>query len=468
MEKNFQSVYNSQRDYFNSTHRFSSIPDREKILRGLKKWILEHQKEICEAIYFDFKKPELEVLTTEVYPLVSAINVALQCLRTWSSPEKVEAKLTYMFTKSQIIKQPKGQALLISPWNYPFMLALEPAISALAAGCTVVLKPSEHTPNTAALIEKMSQEVFQPEILKVFNGDVRVSQELLKLPFNHIFFTGGTEVGKIVMEAASRNLSSVTLELGGMNPCIIDESAKLNDTAEKILWTKCLNAAQSCVSINEIWIHENKFDQFKTSLEKASKKLYPKGFTEDQVMASIVNSNHFNRLKTLKSDAKALGAQLLFGGELDEERKWIGPTFYSNVPENAQMRNEEIFGPLVSVNTFQNIKEVYSHLNQKPIPLAAYLFSGSRKSQEQFRTTVQAGSTCINDCKLQFAHDELPFGGQNQSGIGKAHGKAGFLEFTNLKTEVKNRRGFTVAKMIYPPYNKKWKQKMVNLMVKWF
>jgi aldehyde dehydrogenase (NAD+) len=375
--------------------------------------------------------------------------------------------MAYAFTQSQVIKQPKGQALLISPCNYPFLLALDSAVSALAAGCTILLKPSEFTPHTSQLIDKMAKEVFKPELFSVFLGDYKVSQELLKLPFNHIFFTGGTDVGKIIMEAASKNLSSVTLELGGMNPCIVDESAKLKDAAEKILWTKCLNAGQTCISINEIYIHESQVEKFKTELQKAAKKLYPKGFYGDQVMANIVSEKHFKRLKALKTDAEANGSSLFFGGESKEEKNWFGPTFLAHVSADSTMKNEEIFGPLVSVNSYTDIKNVYAKLSSQPVPLAAYLFSGSRSAQKQFRKNIQAGSTCINDCQIQFANDQLPFGGQNHSGIGKAHGKEGFLEFTNLKSEVKNRRGFTMAKAIYPPYHLVWKQKLVNFMIKW-
>ncbi len=461
-------VFALQRTHFLSTQKMESIAERKKRLRKLKKWILNNEEAICTAIYNDFKKPPFEVRISEIFPVVSAIRHALKCLDDWTATKTMSGGMGYLFTKGKLRMEPKGVSLIISPWNYPFMLAIEPTVSAIAAGCTVMVKPSEDTPHTSDLIKRLAAEIFEKKEFEVFLGDYRVSQELLKMPFNHIFFTGSPRVGKIVMKAAADHLTSVTLELGGMNPAIVDESADLKDAAEKILWAKTMNAAQTCVSINEIFIQESVQEKFIKKLHQAEKKLYPFGFVQGESMAVLVNENHYKRVKKLLKDAELAGGKIVYGGVYKDEDRWISPTVIANVPSESEIRNEEIFAPVVVLSPYKKLDSVISKLSNRPVPLSAYIFTKNARNRKRFLDCIQAGTTCVNDTTIQFAHPELPFGGHNNSGIGKAHGYYGFLEFVNQRSELHQRRGFTTAKLIYPPYDKKWKQQIVKAFVKWF
>ncbi|HCY45162.1 MAG TPA: aldehyde dehydrogenase family protein [Flavobacteriales bacterium] len=467
LKNQVSEVFALQREYFLNHLKSAPLSVRKYKLKKLKKWILAHENEICSAIHADFKKPYFETRISEIFPTVSAIRHALQNMDNWASADYAEGGLGYLFTSSKIRKEPKGVVLVISPWNYPFMLALEPAISAIAAGCTVMLKPSENTPHTSELLKKMAEEVFKPEELTVFLGDYTVSQELLKKSFNHLFFTGSPQVGKIVMKAAAEHLTSVTLELGGMNPAVLDETADLKDAAEKILWAKGMNSAQTCVSVNEMYVHESVKDKLVDALHKAEKKLYPRGYEQGEDMSVLVNEQHFSKVKEMVTEALDKGAKTLLGGEMDDANRWISPTVMADVPKECKLRNEEIFAPVVVLTAYSDLDQVISDLQEKPVPLSAYIFSKSRKNQKKFLAGIQAGTTCVNDTTIQFAQPNLPFGGHGNSGIGKAHGKFGFLEFTNQRAELRQRRGFTSAKLIYPPYDKKWKQLIVKTFIKW-
>ncbi len=468
LEKQVSEVFHTQQKYFREEHLHLPVSSRKKQLRRLQKWILENQEDICAAVQNDFKKPTYETRISEIYPSVSAIRHALANIDQWSRPKKVSAGLGYMYTKSQISHRPKGVSLIISPWNYPFMLAVEPLISAISAGCTVILKPSEFTPATSELLQKMVNEVFIKKEVAVFTGDYTVSQALLQHPFNHIFFTGSPAVGKIIMKAAAEHLTSVTLELGGMNSAVIDESVNLNDAAEKILWAKAMNAGQTCVSVNEIYIHESVKEEFVEALHRAKEKLYPNGYQLGKEHAAIVNPKNFTRVKGLLDEALAAGSTLEFGGESDEANLFLEPTFISGVPSTCGVKNEEIFAPLVVINTYSDVEEALQRIANLPIPLAAYVFSKNRAFQKRIKNGLQAGTFCVNETTIQFAHPELPFGGHGNSGVGKGHGHYGFLEFTNQRAELKQRTGFTSAKLIYPPYDKKWKNWLANALIKWF
>ena len=468
LKNQFSEVFALQREYFLNHLKSAPLSVRKSKLKKLKKWILANEEEICAAIHADFKKPYFETRISEIFPTVSAIRHALQNMDNWASADSAEGGIGYLFTSSRVRKEPKGLSLVISPWNYPFMLALEPAISAIAAGCTVILKPSENTPHTSELLKKMAQEVFKPEELAVFLGDYTVSQELLKKPFNHIFFTGSPQVGKTVMKAAAEHLTSVTLELGGMNPAIIDETADLKDAAEKILWAKGMNSAQTCVSVNELYVHESVKDKLIEAFKKADKKLYPKGYILGESMSVLVNDRHYSSVKGMVTEALEKGANVVFGGDMDDTQRWISPTIITDVPAECRLRNEEIFAPVTVLTAYTDKDQLISEIQEKPIPLAAYIFSKNRKNQKKFLARIQAGTACVNDTTIQFAQPNLPFGGHGNSGIGKGHGKFGFLEFTNLRAELRQRRGFTSAKLIYPPYDKKWKQFIVKSFIRWF
>lgn len=443
--------------------RLEKAKDRKKKLKKLRSWILENRSKIQVAIYEDFKKSAEEVDISEIYPVLTEIRVAINNLTEWMSPMSFSPNMTYLGTSAQIYFEPKGTCLIISPWNYPFNLTVGPMVSAIAAGNTMMIKPSEYTPHTSELIEKMTEELFNEEEAKVFQGDYKISGELLELPFDHIFFTGSPRVGKIVMEAASKNLTSVTLELGGKSPTIVDETANLKDAAEKISWGKWLNAGQTCVAPDYLFVQENIRDKFLDELKRATDKIYAK---KDQY-TGIVNEAHFKRINEWIMDAMEKGAKLEYGGSKDDDNLKIDPIILSEVGNDATIMEEEIFGPILPVLSFSDLDEVIDYINQHPKPLALYHFSSRKSYIDQVKRETSAGTMCINDCVLQFSHPELPFGGVNNSGIGKAHGHHGFLAFSNEKSVLKQRTGLTMAKTLYPPFDS-LKKRVINLMIKYF
>lgn len=453
-------IFNSQKKHFQNELKTSSINDRLKKLRSIKNWIKNNEKLICEEIYKDFEKGEEEVLLSEIKPIIDEINHNVSQLSVWTKPKRVDTPLAFIGSKSEIHYEPKGVTLIIAPWNYPFNLCIGPLVSAIAAGCSVIIKPSEHTPNTANLISRMMSELFKEEEIAVVQGDVSVSTELLKLPFNHIFFTGSPQVGKIVMKAAAEHLTSVTLELGGRNPTIIDETANLKDVAQKIVWGKFLNSGQTCIAPNYIYVHESQAQKLKDSLIEQIEIQYSK---LDTTRTKIVNSNHFGRLTDLLDKTISAGGKLLYGGEKDGKINFLSPTLISDITIDSPIFKEEIFGPILPILTYSNLEEVIETINKTEKPLALYIFSKSRKNQNYILNNTSSGTTAINETTVQFAQNHLPFGGVNNSGIGKAHGEFGFYEFSNLKSVLKQRVGFTSLKMIYPPYTN-FKKKLIRFI----
>lgn len=449
--------------------RSENIKQRLLRLKKLEQWILRNREAIQHAVYADFKKPKVEVDISETYAVTAEIKHALNHLKQWAKPRKIDAPITYLGTTSWIQYEPKGTALIIAPWNFPFNLAIGPLVSAIAAGCSVILKPSEMTPNTSALIDTMIGELFHEDEVYVVQGGVEASQALLDLPFDHIFFTGSSAVGKIVMGAAARHLTSVTLELGGKSPAIVDETANLRDAAEKIAWGKLLNNGQICVAPDYVLVASSQKEAFIAKYKAAAHQLFDKkltGFQDSEDYCRIVNEKHYLRLTGLIEDALEKGANLEMGGTAKLEDRFIPPTVLSNVPKDAKIMEEEIFGPVLPVVTFDELNEAIDLINSNPKPLALYLFSSSRKNRNQVLQNTSSGGVCINDTVLQFSHNNLPFGGVNNSGIGKSHGYYGFLAFSNEKSILKQRTGFTSLKMLYPPYTRKVK-KMIDIMIKY-
>lgn len=453
-------IFNSQKKHFQNELKTSSINDRLKKLRSIKNWIKNNKKLICEEIYKDFEKGEEEVLLSEIKPIIDEINHNVSQLSVWTKPKRVDTPLAFIGSKSEIHYEPKGVTLIIAPWNYPFNLCIGPLVSAIGAGCSVIIKPSEHTPNTANLISRMMSELFKEEEIAVVQGDVSVSTELLKLPFNHIFFTGSPQVGKIVMKAAAEHLTSVTLELGGRNPTIIDETANLKDAAQKIVWGKFLNSGQTCIAPNYIYVHESQAQKLKDSLIEQIEIQYSK---LDTTRTKIVNSNHFGRLTDLLDKTISAGGKLLYGGEKDGKINFLSPTLISDITIDSPIFKEEIFGPILPILTYSNLEKVIETINKTEKPLALYIFSKSRKNQNYILNNTSSGTSAINETTVQFAQNHLPFGGVNNSGIGKAHGEFGFYEFSNLKSVLKQRVGFTSLKMIYPPYTN-FKKKLIRFI----
>lgn len=450
--------------------RLESVDARKERLRRLRAWIKSNRTEIQQAMYADFRKPIAEVDTTEIFPALDEIRSAIANLDHWTRPKKVDAPITMLGTRSVIMYEPKGVCLIISPWNYPFNLSVGPLVSALAAGNSVIIKPSEITPHTSALIKKMVQEVFNKNEVSVIEGGTEVSQELLKLPFDHIFFTGSPSIGKIVMKAAAENLTSVTLELGGKSPTLVTASANVKQSAQRIAVTKFINNGQTCIAPDYALVHSSIATEFIKHLKDQIPLLFAdkeKTVRESEYYARIVSAKHFDRLSVLLQEALSKGAKLESGGETIQTEKFIHPVVLSNVPKDARLMEEEIFGPILPVLIYENLDEAIEYVNSKPKPLALYIFGNKEKEITRIKYETSSGAVCINDCAIQFLHTNLPFGGVNNSGIGKSHGYYGFLAFSNEKPVVRQRNGLTAFKFFYPPYTK-GVQRMINWLIKLF
>ncbi|MFZ5972976.1 MAG: aldehyde dehydrogenase family protein [Bacteroidota bacterium] len=450
--------------------RHAPLRERKGHLRKLRAWLLAHRTELALAVKKDLGKSETDAEIAELFPVLVEIGHVLEHLDSWARPKKVDAPLTYLGTRSEIRYEPKGVCLIIGPWNFPFMLCISPLVSCLAAGNTAVLKPSEITPHTSHFIRQMVGELFEPNLVAVVEGGPEVSTELLKLPFDHIFFTGSPAVGKIVMRAAADNLSSVTLELGGKSPAIIDATARLADAAKRIAFGKFLNNGQTCIAPDYILIDEKVKEPFTTLLQKEIAALFGKGgqVTENASDYSrIVSKRHFQRLHQLVDDAIQRGARPLLSGQANAETLFFPPMLLDQVPLDAALMEEEIFGPVLPIIGLTDIGQAIQLVNQKPKPLSLYIFSNSNAFRERVLQQTSAGTVAINDCVLQFTHPNIPFGGVNNSGIGKAHGHYGFLAFSNEKPVVKQKGGVTNAYFFYPPYTRTSKR-LLNFLFRWF
>lgn len=445
----------------------TNYKERLKKLKALKVALEKtYKQEIREALYKDFKKPQLEVDLTEIYPVVDEINFMRKHLKSWLKKQKVDTPIALIGSSSWIKNEAKGVCLIISPWNFPVNLTFGPLVSAIAAGNTVILKPSEMTPHTSKVMHKIVNTLFNDDEVALVEGEVEVSQELLKLPFNHIFFTGSPQVGKIIMKSASEHLTSVTLELGGKSPTIIDDTSNLDKAVKKVIFGKFLNSGQTCIAPDYVLINASIKTEFISSFKKHLNAFYSENASASESLGRIVNEKHFNRLKKYLDDASQRNANIEVGGITDATDNYIEPTLVFDVCEDSELMQNEIFGPILPVKTYQSIDEVINYINSKDRPLALYIFSKNRKRINEIVNNTRAGSTCINHNLLQFLNHNLPFGGSNNSGIGKSHGYFGFLEFINQRS-VLQQHTIGAVDLLMPPYNN-FKQKIVDLTIKWF
>jgi len=450
--------------------RTEKIHSRKEKLRNLKRWILKHRESIHDALYKDFQKPVEETDFTEIYVVLSEIRQALWNLSEWVKPKKVDTPLPLLGTRSVIQYEPKGTCLIMAPWNFPFNLTIGPLVSAIAAGNTAILKPSEMTPHTSALINTMITELFPPEEVSVVEGGIEASKALLALPFDHIFFTGSPKVGKIVMEAAAKNLTSVTLELGGKSPAIVDETASISDAAQKIVAGKFMNNGQTCIAPDYLLVHEKVKEKLIGSIVKETINFYDpegNGIENSRDYGRLVNDTHFQRIKNMIEDEVAEGAKVEMGGKFDVETRFIAPTLISDVSENSALLREEIFGPVLPLISFTDLDEVLTRINSEQKPLALYFFSRKNARQKKVLNSSSSGTACINECVIQFLNPNLPFGGVNNSGLGKSHGYFGFLAFSNEKAVLRQRVGFTTAKLLAPPYTR-FSKMVIGILLRYF
>ncbi len=433
----------------------TTAPERLERITKIEKYILneENQARLAKAMWYDLRKSREEILATEIIPILTILVHIKRQLKAWMRPQRVGAPLAMLGISSYIRYEPKGHVLLIAPWNYPFQLAINPLLHAIAAGNVCIVKPSEIAAATSSFIKKMVEDLFEESEVAVIEGDVPVSQALLDKPFHHIFFTGSPAVGKIVMKAASQHLTSVTLELGGKSPCIIDETANVKVAAERIAWGKLLNNGQTCIAPDYILVHESQKAAFLKEYQAWVEKSYnsdQKGIQASPYYTRIINEKNFHRVKNLIDDAVAKGAQLIGSGKTDADDKFIAPCLLDQVTTEMAVMQEEIFGPVLPVITYRDLSEVPAFIQQFPKPLALYIMSKSRRNQEYILNNTTAGGTAINELMITTLNPELPFGGVNNSGIGKSNGKHSFVEFSNERGVMKRR--FLDFKMLFPPY----------------
>lgn len=455
-----ETVFNLQRKCV-AARRSEPVRLRKERIRKIGQWIKSNRQKIHEALYADLHKPTAESDATEILPALTEVQHTITHLEDWVKPKKVDAPLTMLGTRSVIRYEPKGVCLIISPWNYPFNLAIGPLISALAAGNTAVIKPSEYAPHTSSLIRQMAEALFEKDEVAVFEGGPGVSQQLLTLPFDHIFFTGSPAVGKIVMKAAAEHLASVTLELGGKSPAVVLPSASVKVAARRIAVAKFINNGQTCLAPDYVLVHESQFESFVAVLKAEVLRLFAENGKPLQASphyARIINRRHFERLHQLVEDAVARGARPELSGAMDASQRFLHPIILCHVPDDALLMQEEIFGPVLPVRTYKNIAEVLNIVNSKPKPLALYIFGTDAAERNRIITETSSGAVCVNDCAIHFLHINLPFGGVNHSGIGKAHGFYGFQAFSNEKPVLVQRSGITTVSFFYPPYNARVKK----------
>ena len=463
-----REVFQSQKSNRDSL-KAQPIEKRIASLVKIRGWIHENREKIQQVLHEDLAKPPAETDLSEIYVALSEINHAIKNIGSWTNPRKVDSTVAMLGSRSYVYHEPKGVCLIISPWNFPFNLSVVPLVSALGAGNSVVLKPSELTPNCAKLMAEMVSELFEPHEVAVFTGDKEISRGLLELPFDHIFFTGSPRVGKIVMEHASRHLASVTLELGGKCPVVVDRTADLEDSAEKIVWGKFLNCGQTCLAPDYILVDETVEDRLLDHMGRFIDKFYNpygEGIEASDSYARIIGSDHFNRLSSLLSEALETGAELVYGGTMNPADRFMAPTIIYDVSPGTRIMQEEIFGPLLPVIPYRDVSEAIACINERPKPLALYVFSGSTEFNDRILHATSSGSVAINDCIIQFMNPNLPFGGVNYSGFGKSHGYSGFQAFSNQKSVVKQKTGLTSVKPLYPPYTK-LTRKAIDFLLKY-
>jgi aldehyde dehydrogenase (NAD+) len=441
--------------------------ERVRLLNALQRAVEHSYREaIIEALYKDLGKPKVEAELTELYQILGTIKHAKSHLHRWMRPQKVTTPLAMLGASSSYIHEPKGVVLIISPWNFPFNLTFGPLASAIAAGNSVIIKPSEITPNCAQVMEQIVADIFSEEQVTLFQGAVECSTALLKLPFNHIFFTGSPAVGKVVMAAAAKNLASVTLELGGKSPTIVDASANLDTAAKKIMWAKTLNCGQICVAPDYILVHEKVKDAFLDHCKKWLQTYYSEQPEASESYGRIVSERHFKRLEANLQEATENKAKVVIGGQVNAKTRFISPTILENVGDRSKLMQEEIFGPLLPVSTYKHLDEAIAYINGKERPLALYIYSRDKRNIKHVIKKTKAGGTVINNSNIHYGNHELPFGGINNSGVGKSHGYFGFKAFSNERAIMKQHT-FGISELLFPPYTD-FKNKIAALTVKWF
>ncbi len=447
--------------------RTSTAEERIERIRKLRDAVQAAAPAIRAAAAADFRKPEVEVDLTEIFTVISEANMAIRRLKRWMKPTRVGFTPLMAGTQGRIEYQPRGRCLIMSPWNYPVNLSFCPLVLALAAGNTAIVKPSEMTPRLSAEMQKIIDMTFPREEVALFQGDAEVAKALLDLPFDHIFFTGAPALGKVVMAAASRNLTSVTLELGGKSPTIIDAGADLKTAVQNVCWSKFMNNGQTCIAPDHVFVHDSIADEFLGMVRDRIAEVFGK---DDEArfrspdLARVVNARHTTRVRRLLDDACERGAKIVTGGDVREADCYISPTVLEQVPDDAAILQEEIFGPLLPVIRFKDLDQVIDRINAGDKPLALYVWGKDRARIRRVLDKTSSGGACVNNTVVHALHPLLPFGGVNNSGLGSTHGEFGFRAFSHARAVADTSIG--LVRLFYPPYTPRVKG-LIKMTIRW-
>lgn len=450
MRETISKAVDKQRHYFNN-HNTLSYNFRIEQLKRFKTMIKTYEQRIIEALEADLDKHEFEAYATEISIVYDEINHTIKHLKGWMRPKKVRTNLVNFGASSRIIKQPKGVSLIMSPWNYPFMLTMDPVVGSMAAGNCTVIKPSSYSKHTSMVIEEMVSEYFNPEYMTVFQGNREINQMLLDQRFDHIFFTGSVAVGKIVMEAAAKHLTPVTLELGGKNPCIVDQDVDITKTARRIVWGKANNAGQTCVAPDYILVDETIKDDLVKALIQAKKDFFGDNMLESDSFGKIIRQRSYDHLLSMLE-----GQTILDGGQSDSARHKLELTLLDNPPLDSKVMTDEIFGPILPIIPVKTMEEAEDIIARYEKPLSMYIFSRNKTLVKKVTETMAYGGGCVNDVVMHVANAHLPFGGFGHSGMGGYHSHHSFDTFSHQKSVMKQQFLFDLP-VRYAPYGDKIK-----------
>jgi aldehyde dehydrogenase (NAD+) len=439
-----KKILEKQQEFFASGET-KPIAYRIRMLKTLREAILAFEEDILEALHKDLKRSRLDAYATEVGQCLAEITFVLKHLKKWMKPRRVRGPKVLPLSRGWIVSEPLGISLILSPWNYPFKLAISPLIASLAAGNCVIVKPSDISRETERVIAEMMAKYFHDRSVSVVCGGPDTTQKLLEHRFDHILYTGGETVGRIVMKAAAQHTTPVILELGGKSPCVVDENCNLERAAKRITWGKFLNAGQICVAPDYLLLHKNVKERMVREVAKWIVKFYGERPWDSPDYGRIINESHFDRLSRLLKDGK-----VIIGGQTNREDLYISPTVIDNVPNDADLMNEEIFGPILPILEFDDVSEATNLINKKPKPLALYVFSRGKRFQQEVISKTSSGGVCINDTLVHLAVSDLPFGGVGNSGFGRYQGKAGFDTFSNPRSVLRQTMLFDIPKR-FPP-----------------
>ena len=432
----------------------TTAAQRKERLAKLRAALRARREELCAAIHGDFGKHAVEAELTEYLPVVEELSMAIHEVKSWMAPRRASTPLTLMGSRSEIRYEPKGVVLVLAPWNYPFQLAINPVIAAIAAGNCVMLRPSDKTPRTGRFLKDLLGSVLPEAEAAVLLGDRTLADALLELPFDHVFFTGSPKTGRKVMACAAQHLAPVTLELGGKSPVVVDDTAKLAASAERIAWGKFINAGQTCVAPDYVLVHETVAERFVDAMKAAVERFY--GPTEEARLRSgdfacIVDAASCHRLERALKDTVAAGARLVIGGSVDAAARRMSPTVLAGVAQDTAIMAEEIFGPVLPILTYKTLDDAIGAIRSRSKPLALYVFSESRANVEKVLGSTTAGGSCVNNAVVHLANPHIPFGGVGESGMGHYHGRWGFEAMSHARA-VLHQTLSPSNKLLFPPY----------------